>query len=167
MFLIIIQKQELRNILAKYEQAAQFLRGVGLAPELDVSAFYPSSNSSGAIFGAAADDSLPNPVTSDPTALPPVYGAVNTAVQRLKDEMSGTLDVLYYGPISIGTPPQTLTVDIDTGSADLWVPSNCPNCNNRQFNTDSSSTYQNMGTNFKVTYVCFFRIHFMLALSSV
>lgn len=44
-----------------------------------------------------------------------------TAQMALIDDIVGSLDVEYYGPLKMGTQMQRLTVDIDTGSADLWV----------------------------------------------
>ncbi|KAG9016891.1 Type I transmembrane sorting receptor [Tulasnella sp. JGI-2019a] len=40
----------------------------------------------------------------------------------LKDDYEAGIDLLYYGPLSMGTPRQKLTVDFDTGSSDLVIP---------------------------------------------
>jgi len=76
-----------------------------------------------------------------------------TGVMPMKDFMSGSVDILYYGPLKIGTPAQTLTIDIDTGSADLWVPVNCPYCANSQLDASRSSTYRDTEDEFSISYV--------------
>ncbi|KAJ6593840.1 aspartic peptidase domain-containing protein [Mycena capillaripes] len=70
----------------------------------------------------------------------------------LKDYISGNLDMMYYGSAHFGTPPQKLTLDIDTGSADCWVPVDCPDCTNKQFEDTKSSTRRNSGEDFSVFY---------------
>merc|ERR1712166_360901 len=41
---------------------------------------------------------------------------------KLLIKLTNNDNVEYYGPISIGTPPQTFQVCYDTGSGMLWVP---------------------------------------------
>ncbi|KAJ7680261.1 aspartic peptidase domain-containing protein [Mycena polygramma] len=70
----------------------------------------------------------------------------------MKDYIVGNLDLMYSGQMSVGTPPQIFSIDIDTGSADLWMPVRCPECANRQFEDTKSSTFKNSGEDFSVVY---------------
>jgi len=65
-------------------------------------------------------------------------------------------DSQYYGPITLGTPPQDFTVIFDTGSSNLWVPSS--ECNylsckmHDRYYSNESSTYVANGTSFAIEY---------------
>nr|ABS76468.1 progastricsin [Dicentrarchus labrax] len=65
-------------------------------------------------------------------------------------------DTTYYGPISIGTPPQSFQVLFDAGSANLWVDSvycNTQACNtHKKFNPQQSSTFSAKGQTFYLPY---------------
>ncbi|KAI0066077.1 acid protease [Artomyces pyxidatus] len=84
----------------------------------------------------------------------PTFGAqtIDMGTQALIDNYDSKGDYLYYGPANFGTPAQTLTVDVDTGSANLWIPTNCAGCRGHQFQASHSSTYSNSGRRFYLTY---------------
>ena len=63
------------------------------------------------------------------------------------------LDLLYYGEVRVGTPAQSLTVQVDTGSADLWIPASCPKCTGKQFKPGQSRTYHSREGTFEEHYV--------------
>lgn len=69
-------------------------------------------------------------------------------------------DNMYLINLTLGTPPQTFTVQLDTASADFWVvDSTCTSkqCigktqRKKQFNSTASRTYSDDGTEFLIEY---------------
>lgn len=64
-------------------------------------------------------------------------------------------DIGYFADVSIGTPPRDFKLIIDSGSADLWVPSQaCRNCNpqHTKLGSSSSSSFKASNQTFAITY---------------
>ncbi|KAJ7188335.1 aspartic peptidase domain-containing protein [Mycena filopes] len=69
------------------------------------------------------------------------------------DYISDNLDMLYFGDVYIGKP--TAETDVSTsipGSADFWMPVNCSECVNKQFEDTRSSTCKDSGEYVSVCY---------------
>ncbi|KAI1631054.1 aspartic peptidase domain-containing protein [Biscogniauxia mediterranea] len=102
-----------------------------------------------------------------------------TGVPKLTRRADGTVEEIitneknrggYFASCSVGTPAQNLTLQLDTGSSDIWVPSSSSSvctstdssssssgsqgCTLGSYNPDDSSSFQVIGQNdFSISYV--------------
>jgi hypothetical protein len=86
------------------------------------------------------------------------YLVESASVSNASTTLRDTYNLVYFGTISIGTPPQSFQVLFDTGSSDLWVPKIGCLCagtthgTKHTYNHDLSTTYSANGKRFKIQY---------------
>ncbi|KAF5387963.1 hypothetical protein D9615_000444 [Tricholomella constricta] len=70
--------------------------------------------------------------------------------------LNNFMNAQYYSEITLGNPPQTFKVILDTGSSNLWIPSvKCTSIAcflHAKYDSSSSSTYKANGSEFSIQY---------------
>ncbi|KLO12257.1 acid protease [Schizopora paradoxa] len=149
LFSPMFAQRERQNVKVKYEDANDTIAGIGISPPLNIDFVnkFPKFTDPSTVF------TYPN-TPMDSNSGPPLVSPAIVPLGKLPltDFISNRKDILYYGPLDFGTPAQQLTVDIDTGSADLWVASDCDECSTKQFRTDQSQTINHDDEDFSVAY---------------
>jgi len=83
------------------------------------------------------------------------FGALSSEAGLPVVPLIDVQDVEYFGPVSIGNPPQEFLVVYDSGSSNLWVPSaKCSNCKTTggRYDSSASSSYVSNGQDFSLAY---------------
>mmetsp|Transcript_95005 Transcript_95005/g.205135 ORF Transcript_95005/g.205135 Transcript_95005/m.205135 type:complete len:604 (-) Transcript_95005:221-2032(-) len=98
-------------------------------------------------LGASAQDQMYRLARRDSIPFkkfnPTVLGNLKGIDPETLEEMSEPRSHIFTAEVMVGSPPQVMRCLLDTGSAELWMPSKrCTNCRNqRHFHADKSSTF--------------------------
>ncbi|PHH62064.1 hypothetical protein CDD81_7620 [Ophiocordyceps australis] len=142
------QAQHLRN---KYTDGYYDYHAGSSAGQKPMGSFSKSSTGESASQKhlSSPDDSLTH------LQFQPVISAIDAAGGH-KIPVTNFMNAQYFSEITLGTPPQTFKVVLDTGSSNLWVPSvKCTSIAcflHSTYDSSSSSTHQKNGSSFEIRY---------------